>query len=139
MSLCPTSHQEPINLQVIDKLPGQIPFHPLSFGQVKVHSTNVRSLTNCQVTSHSMNFRSLSSAQVKVHSMHLRHPLGFNQVKLHSINLRVLGSSQVKFHSINFRFLVPSVLSIFKAKTLFELHNSQRENSTPLPPLPRSL
>ena len=42
MSLCTTSHQEPqvhpINFQVIDKLPGQIPFHPFSFGQVKLHS-----------------------------------------------------------------------------------------------------
>ena len=120
MSLCPTSHQEPqfhsINFQVIDKLPGQIPFHPFSFGQVKVRSIHVKSLTNCQVICHSMNLRLLNFSQVKVHSMHLRS-LGFNQVKFHSINLRFLGFCQVKHHSINFRFLVPSILSMFKAET----------------------
>ena len=77
-----------------------------------------------------MNLRSLNSAQVKVHCMHLRYHWVLARSKFHSINLR-LGFNQVKFHSINLNAFVPSALSIFKAKLLFELHISHCENSTP--------
>ena len=111
----------------------QVKFHSIhfSFGQVKVHSINVKSLTNCQVTSHSINLRSLNSAQVKVHSMHLRS-LGFSQ---NNISIPSTWGCWVLARPNS----VPSISGFWppwssqhsRQTLLFELHNSQSENSTP--------
>ena len=98
---------------------------------MKVHSINVRSLTNCQVTSHSMNLGSLNSAQVKVHCMHLRYHWVLARSKLHSISSRLLGLTRSNSIPSISRYWSPQSSQYSRQTFLFDLHNSQCENSSP--------
>ena len=79
-----------------------------------------------------MNLRSLNSAQVKVHCMHLRYHWFLARSKLHSISSRLLGLTRSNSIPSISGHWSPQSSQYSRQKLLFELHNSQCENSNPL-------